>query len=60
MHSYELDAGVDLLLREYIREKLYGTIEIKFENGKVVLMTRKETIKPAANERNNRESEHER
>lgn len=42
-----MDSSVELLLREYERDRLYGSVEIKFEAGKVVLMKRSETIKPA-------------
>ena len=49
-----IDPSVELLLREYQRERLYGTIEIKFEAGHVVLIRRVESIKPASS-RDNRD-----
>lgn len=41
------DISVELLLREFEREKLYGSVEIKYESGRVVLIKKSETIKPA-------------
>jgi hypothetical protein len=38
---------VELLLVEAVRDRLYGTIEIRYESGRVVLIKKSETIKPA-------------
>ncbi len=34
------------LLAELARQRFYGSLEIKFEAGKVVLLRKTETIKP--------------
>jgi len=41
------DPAVDLLLREFEHDKMYGTVEVKFEAGRVVLIRKTESIKPA-------------
>jgi hypothetical protein len=51
-HS-SVDPAVELVLREFTRDKMYGSVEIKFEAGRVVLVRRTESIKPA--NLNNRE-----
>ncbi len=38
--------SVDQLLTELERQRFYGSLEIKFEAGKVVLLRKTETIKP--------------
>lgn len=48
-----LDPSVELIMREFQRERLYGTIEVKYEAGRVVLIRKSESIKPAG--RDNRE-----
>ena len=42
-----IDPSVELLLSRWQREREYGTLEIKFEAGRVVLMKESRTIKPA-------------
>jgi len=37
---------VEQILNELSRERFYGTLEIKLESGKVVLLRKTETIKP--------------
>jgi len=39
---------VEQILNELSRERFYGTLEIKLESGKVVLLRKTETIKPVA------------
>ena len=41
------------ILKELERERFYGSLEIKFEAGRVVLIRKTETIKPN-NHRDNR------
>lgn len=48
------DPAVDLTLRDFERDKLYGTVEVKYEAGRVVLIRKTESIKPATS-RNDRE-----
>lgn len=38
---------LDQLLTDLERQRFYGSVEIKFEAGKVVLLRKIETIKPA-------------
>ena len=46
------------LLRELERNRFYGSLEVKFEAGQVVLVRKTETIKPTAeNYGNNRGSD---
>ncbi len=53
--------SVDQLLTELERQRFYGSLEIKFEAGKVVLLRKTETIKPTVeNCRNNRGKQDER
>jgi hypothetical protein len=47
---------VEILLNEAIRNRLYGTIEVKFESGRVVLIKKSETLKPA-DDRNTRDQD---
>ena len=43
------------LIRHLADKKFFGTLVLKFESGKVVLLKKEETIKPAAeNYRDNR------
>jgi hypothetical protein len=43
------------ILDELTQKHFYGSLEFKFEHGRVVLMRKTETIKPADNNwRNNR------
>jgi hypothetical protein len=42
-----IDPSVEMVLREFTRDKLYGAVEIKFEAGRVVLIRKSESIKPA-------------
>lgn len=53
MKGVIIDPSVEMLLEEYHRDRLYGTLEVKFEAGRVVLIRRIESIKPAG--RNDRE-----
>ena len=47
------------LLREFARDQFYGSLEIKFEHGQVVLIRKSETFRPtAANYGTSRGSEH--
>ncbi len=47
--------AVQQLLTELARQRFYGSLEIKFEAGKVVLLRKTETIKPTVeNCRDNR------
>lgn len=49
------------LLQEMARRRFYGSLEIKLEAGKVVLLRKTETIKPVADDfRDNRGKYHER
>lgn len=41
-----IDPTVEMLVREFEYDRLYGTVEIKFEAGRVVLLKKSETIKP--------------
>lgn len=41
-----LDPAVEMLLNEMRINRMYGSVEIKFEAGRVVLLKRTETIKP--------------
>ncbi len=55
MHS------LDRLLHELERQRFYGSLEVKLEAGKVVLLRKTETIKPVADDfRDNRGKYHER
>lgn len=45
------------LIDELERGRFYGSLELKFEGGRVVLLRKVETIKPKAN-RDNRGAEH--
>lgn len=51
-----IDPSVEFLIKEFERDKLYGTVEVKFEAGRVVLLKRSETIKPTS-ERSTRDEE---
>lgn len=42
-----MDPAVTMLLKEFVQDRLYGTIEVKFEAGRVILIRRTESIKPA-------------
>jgi len=44
--SRTLDPAVDIVLHEFVHDKLYGAVEIKFEAGRVVLIRKTESIKP--------------
>jgi hypothetical protein len=48
-----IDPSAEQLLIEMQDNRLYGEVVVKYEGGKVVLLKKQETIKPAA--RNNRE-----
>lgn len=55
----KLDPTIELLLAEAERNRFYGTIELKFEAGRLVIARRSETIKPSGG-RDNRGDEVER
>jgi hypothetical protein len=42
------DPAVEMLHREFEHDKLYGEIVTKYEAGRVVLIRRTESIKPAS------------
>ena len=53
--------SIQHILTELEREKFYGSVEVKFEAGKVVILRKTETIKPSSeNYRNNRGNKNER
>jgi hypothetical protein len=41
---------IQVLLEEMARRRFYGSLEIKLEAGKVVLLRKTETIKPVADD----------
>ena len=45
---------LEQLLAELTREKFYGTVEVKFESGRVVLVRKTESIKLPESYRTNR------
>ena len=51
--------SVSELLNGFARAHFYGTVEIKFEAGKAVLLRKTETIKPQNDCRENRGKENE-
>lgn len=52
---------IQALLQEMARRRFYGSLEIKLEAGKVVLLRKTETIKLVADDfRDNRGTYHER
>ena len=47
------------LLRSLEQSRFYGTVELKFESGRVVLIRKTETIKPCVQDyRDNRGADH--
>jgi hypothetical protein len=53
--------NINELLTELARQRFYGSLEIKFEAGKVVLLRKTETIKlPPEDYRISRGKDHER
>ena len=54
MSELKTDSSVALVQREFEQDKLYGELTIKYEAGRVVLIKKSETIKPAT-VRDNRE-----
>jgi hypothetical protein len=52
--------SVEKLLSEFARDRFYGSVEIKFEAGKPVLLRKTETIKPTDDCRENRGDRNER
>ena len=54
----QLDPAIEMLLHDAVRDRMYGSIEFKFEAGSLVLAKRTETIKPQSY-RNSREGEDE-
>ena len=54
-------SSVENLLADLERQRFYGSLEVKLEAGKVVLLRKTETIKPVADDcRDNRGTYHER
>jgi hypothetical protein len=43
-----MDIAVEQLITHYERNRLYGALEIKFENGRVVLIKETTTHKPTS------------
>ena len=41
-----MTANITDLLRELERERFYGSVEIKLEAGRIVLLRKTETVKP--------------
>ncbi len=51
--------AVNDLLRSLEQSRFFGTVELKFESGRVVLIRKSETIKPSTNDcRDNRGADH--
>jgi hypothetical protein len=51
--------AVNEILRSLEQSRFYGTVELKFESGRVVLIRKTETIKPCAQDyRDNRGADH--
>ena len=46
--------AVNDLLRSLEQSRFFGTLELKFEAGRVVLIRKTETLKPSADCRDNR------
>ena len=46
--------AVNEILRSLEQSRFYGTVELKFESGRVVLIRKTETLKPSADCRDNR------
>jgi hypothetical protein len=47
--------AVNEILRSLEQSRFYGTVELKFESGRVVLIRKTETLKPSASDcRDNR------
>ncbi len=46
--------AVNDLLRSLEQSRFFGTVELKFEAGRVVLIRKTETMKPSADCRDNR------
>lgn len=55
-----IDPSVELVLREFERDRLYGEVVVKYEAGRVVIVKRTESIKPADNRNNRNEDDTER
>ncbi len=43
-----ISPDAELLIRQFESDKAYGTIQLKYEAGKLVLLKREETIKPSS------------
>ena len=52
--------NLERVLNELARDRFYGSVEIKFEAGKPVLLRKTETIKPTEDCRENRGNSDER
>lgn len=55
-----IDPSVELVLREFERDRLYGEVVVKYEAGRVVIVKRTESIKPADNRTSRDEDDQER
>ncbi len=44
-----IDPTAESVLREFEHDKLYGSVTVKYEAGRVVIIQRLESIKPADN-----------
>lgn len=54
-------SSVENLLADLERQRFYGSLEVKLEAGKIVLLRKTETIKPVADDcRDNRGKHYER
>ena len=49
--------AVNDLLRSLERSRFFGTVELKFEAGRVVLIRKTETLKPSADDRRDNRGE---
>jgi hypothetical protein len=56
----KISPDAELLIAEYESDKLYGTIQLKYEAGRLVLLKREETIKPSSQTESIRGGEDER
>lgn len=52
-----IDPTVEAVIVDFQRNRLYGSVETKFEDGRVVLIKRTESIKPSDSRTNREEDE---
>jgi hypothetical protein len=50
--------SVEILLADLARQRFFGSIELKYEAGHIVLIRRTETIKPGGQDCRNNRGEH--